>query len=64
MAIARTICGNWMVTAKLLPDNPYDGHTLGETLATVGRITGVAVTDACVDKGYRGHGVGGASNCL
>ena len=24
--------GNWMVAAKLLPDNPYDGHTLAETM--------------------------------
>ena len=43
--------------------NPYDGHTLSETLTTVERITGVAPTDAYVDKGYRGHGYTG-STCV
>lgn len=56
VAIATTNRGNWIVGAKLLPDNPYDGHTLAETLTTVESVTGVAVTDAYVDKGYRGHG--------
>lgn len=62
VAIATTNGGNWMVAAKLLPGNPYDGHTLAETLTTIERITGVTVTDAYVDKGYRGHGCTGAAN--
>ena len=48
------------MAAKLLPGNPYDGHTLAETLTAIERVTGVAVTDAYVDKGYRGHGCTGA----
>jgi len=56
VAIATTNRGNWMVAAKLLPNNPYDGHTLVETLTAVEKTTGVTVTDAYVDKGYRGHG--------
>lgn len=60
VAIATTNRGNWMVAAKLLPGNPYDGHTLVETLSVVERVTGVAVIDAYVDKGYRGHGCGDA----
>jgi len=56
VAIATTNRGNWMVAAKLLPNNPYDGHTLVETLTAVEKATGVTVTDAYVDKGYRGHG--------
>jgi len=56
VAIATTNRGNWIVGAKLLPDNPYDGHTLAKTLTTVESVTGVTVTDAYVDKGYRGHG--------
>jgi len=42
-----------------MPDNPYDGHTLSDTLASVENVTGIAVTDAYVDKGYRGHGYTG-----
>jgi len=44
------------VAARLLKDNPYDGHTLNETLQAAESITGVDVSDAYVDKGYRGHG--------
>jgi len=56
VAIATTNRGNWIVVAKLLPDNPYDGHTLADTLTAVQRVTGVTPSDAYVDKGYRGHG--------
>ncbi|MEK6674490.1 MAG: IS5 family transposase [Planctomycetota bacterium] len=62
VAIATTNRGNWIVSAKLLPDNPYDGHTLSETLAAVHSVTGMAPTDVYVDKGYRGHGYTGATN--
>jgi len=62
VAVASTNRGNWMVAARMLPDNPYDGHTLAETLSVVERITGVGLTDVYVDKGYRGHGYAGATN--
>lgn len=62
VAIATTNRGNWIVGAKLLPDNPYDGHTLTETLTAIRAVTGVTVTDAYVDKGYRGHGCSQAVN--
>lgn len=58
VAIATTNRGNWMVAAKLLPGNPYDGHTLVQTLTAIERVTGIAVTEAYVDKGFRGHGCG------
>lgn len=61
VALATTNRSNWIVAARLLPGNPYDGHTLAETLAAAESITGMAITDAYVDKGYRGHGCKGAT---
>ena len=56
VALATTNRSNWIVAAQLMKNNPYDGHTLAATLETVESVTGVSVTDAYVDKGYRGHG--------
>ena len=55
VALATTNRGNWFVAAHLCPGNPYDGHTLAQTLEQVESNTGIALTDAYVDKGYRGH---------
>ncbi len=59
VALATTNRSNWIVAARLLEDNPYDGHTLTETLEATESITGVGVTDVYVDRGYRGHGCDG-----
>jgi IS5 family transposase len=56
VALATTNRSNWFVAARLLKDNPYDGHTLTETLEATESMTGVEVSDVYVDKGYRGHG--------
>lgn len=61
VALATTNRSNWIVAARLMPNNPYDGHTLAATLAAAESITGTAITDAYVDKGYRGHGCQGAT---
>ena len=47
--------GQFVLHAKALHGNPYDGHTLGPVLAGVEALTGVEVKRAHVDKGYRGH---------
>lgn len=39
----------------LCEGNPYDGHPLNKTLTQVEQITGVALSEVYVDKGYRGH---------
>lgn len=52
--------GPSVITAALaLVGNPYDGHTLKETLKASEATTGVKVNRAFVDKGYKGHGVTG-----
>lgn len=61
VALATTNRSNWIVAARLMENNPYDGHTLTTTLEATESITGVGVTDAYVDKGYRGHGYQGAT---
>ncbi len=61
VALATTNRSNWFVAAHLLENNPYDGHTLTETLTVAERVTGVSVKDAYVDKGYRGHGYTGGA---
>jgi transposase, IS5 family len=47
--------GQFVLGARTLPGNPYDGHTLAAQIAQTEQITGVAVERAYVDRGYRGH---------
>jgi transposase, IS5 family len=47
--------GQFVLHAKALHGNPYDGHTLGPVIADYERLTGVEVRRIHVDKGYRGH---------
>ena len=47
--------GQFVLHAKALHGNPYDGHTLGPIIADLEKLTGVAVRRIHVDKGYRGH---------
>ena len=47
--------GQFVLHAKALHGNPYDGHTLGPVIAGLERLTGVAVRRIHGDKGYRGH---------
>ena len=47
--------GQFVLGARTLPANPYDGHTLGAQIAQTERLTGVEIERAYVDRGYRGH---------
>jgi IS5 family transposase len=47
--------GQFVLGARALPGNPYDGHTLADQIAQAERVTGVEVEPAYVDRGYRGH---------
>ena len=59
VSVTTTNRGNWIVGINLCEGNPYDGHTLAKAIATTERITSVPVTNAFVDKGYRGHDYSG-----
>jgi IS5 family transposase len=47
--------GQFVIGARTLPGNPFDGHTLAGQIAQTERITGVPIERAYVDRGYRGH---------
>jgi IS5 family transposase len=47
--------GQFILHAKALPGNPYDGHTLGEVIEETQALTGRQIERVYVDKGYRGH---------
>jgi IS5 family transposase len=47
--------GQFVLGARALPGNPYDGHTLAAQIAQTERLTGVGIERAYVDRGYRGH---------
>lgn len=47
--------GQFILHAKALPGNPYDGHTLKEVIEDTEALTGREIERAYVDKGYVGH---------
>lgn len=55
VSVATTNRNSWIVNVRPCAGNPYDGHTLAKAIVGVQQTRGVSVTDAFVDKGYRGH---------
>ena len=47
--------GQFVLHARALHGNPYDGHTLAAAVADIKTLTGVEASRIHVDKGYRGH---------
>jgi IS5 family transposase len=47
--------GQFVLHAKALHGNPFDGHTLGPVVAELEQLIGVETRRIHVDKGYRGH---------
>lgn len=62
VGIVSTSKERFVIGAKALPSNPYDGHTLKECLEQAQRIAQASTHEADADRGYRGHGCG--STCL
>ena len=52
---ARAPGGQFVLHAKALPGNPYDGHTLRDIIEDTQKLTGRQIERGYVDKGYRGH---------
>ena len=50
---------NWVLGIQAFQGNPYDGHTLKDSLKQVKKLTGWNAKEAYVDLGYRGHGITG-----
>lgn len=51
----RSPGGQFVLHAKALPGNPYDGHTLRDAIEETQALTGREIERIYVDKGYRGH---------
>ena len=54
VSIATTNKSNWVVGAKALHGNPFDGHTLEPALDQVCKIVGRKPKRVYVDRGYKG----------
>jgi IS5 family transposase len=52
---ARAPGGQFVLHAKALPGNLYDGHTLKAVIEDTQKLTGCEIERGYVDKGYRGH---------
>jgi transposase, IS5 family len=55
VALAIPLKKTFVVGINSLQGNPYDGHTLEESLTQVHKLTGIEVNQAFVDLGYRNH---------
>jgi IS5 family transposase len=56
VGIVSTSKESFVIGAKSLPGNPYDGHTLKECIEQAERVSGIKPQEAYTDRGYRGHG--------
>jgi IS5 family transposase len=53
--VTRPKGGQFVLHAKALHGNPFDGHTLAPMIADLERLTGVETRRIHAAKGYRGH---------
>lgn len=55
LGLVTSSVDNWILGITTFHGNPYDGHTLAESLSQMERVTGWGAGEAYVDLGYRGH---------
>ncbi|MFW6039233.1 MAG: IS5 family transposase [bacterium] len=54
VSVAVTNKESFVVGCRSMPGNPFDGHTLAETLEQAEILSGVAARRCYVDRGYKG----------
>lgn len=64
VGIATTNREGLVLAATAFSGNPYDGHTLADTVAQAKRMTGIEPERIYADKGYRGHDYDGAASVM
>ncbi len=64
VGIAATNREGLVLAAKSFGGNPYDGHTLADTVAQAAQMTGVEPERIYADKGYRGHDYEGEASVM
>jgi len=52
--VVSTSTGNWILEIDAVHGNPYDGHTLKQSLASAEKNAGYKIGQAFCDRGYRG----------
>lgn len=55
VCVVATSKESFVIGAKSLPGNPYDGNTLQACLDQAERVSGIEPKEAYTDRGYRGH---------
>ena len=55
VSMVTTSKNNWIVAIGAYHDNPYDGHTLKQSIEKAEEITNWKAKNVNVDLGYRGH---------
>ena len=53
--------GNFVLSAKAFHGNPYDGHTLSQSIDSAEELTGDTVEKVFVDRGYKGNNMSAKS---
>jgi transposase, IS5 family len=60
VSITTTHKEGLVVGMRSMPGNPYDGHTLAESLEQAAMLCDATPEVAIADRGYKGVAVGGA----
>lgn len=55
VSFVTTSKNNWVVSASALHGNPYDGHTLKNSIEQMKRVCSATPKDIYLDRGYKGN---------